>query len=431
MSQGFPYADRRSVRERVAILDHFVAWAFIVLGVDLIGCGPFGVQVGGLSIRYALWGIVALLSFGVEWKSRSERRQFCAFAVFMGLLVSVWGVIVPVARGVDLTSSLRECRPLLAFPVFIAAQAAARVFGARKLLRIFALMSIAPAVAISVAWSARVLLGDDSIALALKNWLQNSGEWKSGVFIGPMPSGEYRVMWIVVMFFPLAILASAGRRLWWLWSGIFLLASVASNTRAVFLTALLAIVASVALRFRFRLLTTISCILVVGASLVHFVPETRLIDFGDTLDSGDPRMEQARSLLLAWASTPLLGLGFGGEAEVVRSELAPFSYELTYLALFSKVGLIGSLILSCWALSQLQAVMRLPGCARAMALVAVVCFLAITSTNPYLLNLFGLWLLMGLLAILHGGLREAGYVPGHSATTSATGFPKLAAITRR
>lgn len=387
--------------------DGAVAWAFLILGGDLIIFGPFGIQVGGLNVRHALWGFVAVLSFGIGWKWRSERRQFGLLALLLGLLGLIWGVVVPVTRGVDSVSSFREFRPLLAFPVLIAAQAAVRHFGVRTLLRIFTLMSAAPALVISIAWVGRVIFGSNTISSALAQWLASSGEWRSGVFIGPMPNGEYRVMWIVVIFFPLAILASAGNRLWWLWNGIFLFASVASNTRAVFLASLLATAASIASRMRLSLTAIVVCGMLVGVPLVHFAPETRLYDLRDTLEAGDPRMEQALSLFQAWGGSPFLGLGFGGEAELVRSESARFSYEFTYLALFAKTGLVGSLLILCWAFLQMRSVIRLRPSVRTLALVAVVCFLAVTSTNPYLLNLFGVWLLMGLLAVLHGGIREA------------------------
>jgi|Wag4MinimDraft_19_1082662.scaffolds.fasta_scaffold07619_3 hypothetical protein len=101
--------------------------------------------------------------------------------------------------------------------------------------------------------------------MALKDWLKDEGEWVSGVYIGPMPGGEYRVMWIVVMTFPFAMLVLVKGQIWWVWNSVFILAAIAPNTRAVVVGALLATTTVASVRFRLHWLTvTVAGLLLVG-----------------------------------------------------------------------------------------------------------------------------------------------------------------------
>jgi O-antigen ligase len=289
---------------------------------------------------------------------------------------------------------------LLATPLFVLARVAIEYLGIRRFFSWLLMLTAVPTLAIIAAWGAFVVGGKADVAMALKDWLESKGEWISGVYIGPMPGGEYRVMWIVVMVFPFAILALVSSQIWWVWNSVFILAAVASNTRAVVLGVLLATAAVASVRFRLHWLTVTAVGLLFVAGIIQAAPNTRLVEFSEVLEAGDPRFDQAQSLLIAFESSPLFGIGFGGSAEVVRSESASFSYELTYFALLAKVGLVGMLLIVWWFVLQMRKVMKLPRLTRVIALAAVLCFLGVTSTNPYLLNLFGIWLLVVLLASL-------------------------------
>jgi hypothetical protein len=110
-------------------------------------------------------------------------------------------------------------------------------------------------------------------------------------------------------------------------------------------------------------------------------------------DSAGDRVDQFGPLLAGWESAPVLGRGFGSVASVVRSEQAPYLYELTYVALLMKLGGVGlTVFLAIPAILLARPLIRRAKLTpqQAASWVSILCILAASATNPYLLNLVGL-----------------------------------------
>jgi hypothetical protein len=384
----------------VLVSGRVAACSFLALSGELMMGGPFGIRLGEWNLRHFMWiggWLISILALSGRPSVARQCRSHCLLAL---TLVAIWGLAVPLCNGLGIERSFLECRVLLAMPLFVLARVAIEYLGIRRLLSWLVMLTALPAIAIIAAWGAYVVGGKQHFAMALKDWLANKGEWLSGVYIGPMPGGEYRVMWIVVIFFPFAILAVVSSQIWWALNLVFILAAIASNTRAVVVGALLATATLATVRFRLHWTIVAVVGLLAVAGIIQAAPDTRLVEFWEVFNEGDPRFDQAHSLLSSFGSSPLFGMGFGSSAEIVRSESAPFSYELTYFALLAKVGLVGMLLIACWFVLQMQKVLRLPRPMRVIAFTAILCFVGVTSTNPYLLNLFGIWLVAVLLALL-------------------------------
>jgi hypothetical protein len=56
---------------------------------------------------------------------------------------------------------------------------------------------------------------------------------------------------------------------------------------------------------------------------------------------GTERAEQIPALIDKIAESPLMGNGFGANASLIRNEERPFMYEIDYLAVLMKLGLLG------------------------------------------------------------------------------------------
>jgi hypothetical protein len=126
------------------------------------------------------------------------------------------------------------------------------------------------------------------------------------------------------------------------------------------------------------------------------------------------RKEQYDALITGWKERPLLGWGHGaGAIDSIRSKESPWEYELSYLALLFQTGLIGFIIYTLsvlWIFMQSVIVLRrhqeyapflLP------SLIALVCFLIINATNPYLFKFDYLWTLYFPIFILNSFLINA------------------------
>jgi len=115
----------------------------------------------------------------------------------------------------------------------------------------------------------------------------------------------------------------------------------------------------------------------------------------DRGESDNGRTLQIRPLLEAWWESPFLANGFGSHAVMVRSNSAPFSYEMSILALYMKVGAVGA-ILSCAyfvyllvSFVQSNDVLVKRSKEYSVLFGAVYMFCFAFNTNPYLSNSVG------------------------------------------
>jgi hypothetical protein len=62
-------------------------------------------------------------------------------------------------------------------------------------------------------------------------------------------------------------------------------------------------------------------------------------------ESDTARIEQIYSITSVILDNPILGIGLGGNADLIRSVAAPWTYEMAFYALFMKVGMVGVLLI--------------------------------------------------------------------------------------
>lgn len=212
------------------------------------------------------------------------------------------------------------------------------------------------------------------------------------------------------LLFLVALLATYTRALWLAAAVGIVIAQWLSAPRARFISPSIAIAVLVAAALGVAAVA-LSTAAVDDASLVGQI-NTRVADtFSDS--SANERFEQVGPLLDAWRDAPLLGHGFGAQASLIRSDEAPFSYELTVLALLMKLGAVGLVLLvllvaAPWSAAWLRT-RSAPACTSAAprnlrlcaGLASVLAFLLAASTNPFLINFVGMSLLGYLFIGLH------------------------------
>jgi hypothetical protein len=120
------------------------------------------------------------------------------------------------------------------------------------------------------------------------------------------------------------------------------------------------------------------------------------------------RYEQIYGLLLSWYDSPIFGNGLGAVAsEYIRNPGAPWEYELTYLSLLQQVGLMGLavyLLSVIWLVITSVKIMRVNEKSRVYlypTIVAMLGYLTINATNPYLMKFDYLWVLFLPLALVN------------------------------
>lgn len=147
-----------------------------------------------------------------------------------------------------------------------------------------------------------------------------------------------------------------------------------------------------------------------------------------TIDAGaDLRHEQLTALVRGWLEHPVLGAGHGASAYgSIRSQDAPWAYELSYMALLFQTGLVGFMTYSAGVFWIFWRGIKIIGeggpLGRMMIPMLVGCssFLIANATNPYLSKFDGLWMLFLPLAVINYKLTLFAGASAHLGLAKAT-----------
>jgi hypothetical protein len=125
------------------------------------------------------------------------------------------------------------------------------------------------------------------------------------------------------------------------------------------------------------------------------------------------RNVQFHALLAGWMDSPLLGAGLGAPAYgSIRSQLTPWNYELSYMALLYQIGLFGVAAYSAgifWIYWTGVRVIRSGGHAAALmipCLVGMTSVLIANATNPYLARYDGMYPIFFPVALINYWLQR-------------------------
>ena len=120
--------------------------------------------------------------------------------------------------------------------------------------------------------------------------------------------------------------------------------------------------------------------------------------------SDELRYKQLAPLMNAFGNHFFWGNGFGMVIEPIRDLAAPFSYELSILALIAKIGIFGfvvALILIAFTLLQAQPATHPPD--NLPSLYALYCAFIFASTfNPYMFGFNGTFFFLFILYAYQG-----------------------------
>ncbi len=375
---------------------------------DLLLAGPLGVWPS-LHGRHWLFAAAAISLAILAWREPLPSREagyVSALTLGLFLWAGLWATLVPWWRGIPAQRTWAEADALLMLPVIALA---VRVLAPRwTQVRRFLLAGAAALAAVQAGlWIIGVL--EPPLGAALAGHVVRLYDSES-VFVGPLPNGVFRVLWIgslwclAGLFWSLAI---ERRALRWGAVALFGLALLATRSRGLWAAALLG--GGVALvvghtgaprGLVLRVALGIGLLLLVVRGVPYVADRLAPLAPGGSDASLSERRAQIPALLEAWRAHPLLGLGFGASTPVVRSIHSPFSYEVVPLALLMKLGVVGmSGVAVFWGLVALRALRARAAGEReaAAALGAIVALLVVSASNPYFLNFVGLGVTGALL----------------------------------
>jgi O-antigen ligase len=120
------------------------------------------------------------------------------------------------------------------------------------------------------------------------------------------------------------------------------------------------------------------------------------------------RKEQYDALIQGWQTSPIWGCGLGSVAPgSIRDPIAPWNYELSYIALLFQTGIVGVIIYTfsiCWIIFKGMQLARKSGYNAVLLLPFIstlICFLLANATNPYLAKFDYLWVIFLPIGIIN------------------------------
>jgi O-Antigen ligase len=403
-------------------------WLVLLFVAEMVLAGPGYWHFAGIPIRRTLVATLTLWMLLMCVLGRAKLRG--GHVVLIGIVaisMVLWIFMIPAARSSNsLSYAVQEGFPLaLLFSGILTHAYYRNNLAAWAIVRYTAGLALGTVALIAiVVWAIGALLVDDPLLVALgfvSYFTLGSESVEPSIYVQQMPDGFFRVMWITSTLLPVGLIYSLAQRKLGA-SLLFSAALFASYTRALWLSALVGLVwlsfryATTGYRVRINFQVVALVLLVIfglagfdlargeEASVVSRAWGRLVTTFTD--ESASDRVDQIIPLVDAWLLAPILGLGMGSAAAISRSDVAPYLYELTYLALLMKIGIVGILIFSAM-IAVLLLRTAAYGARVAHIEASVLAFLLACSTNPYLLNLVGLSLLIFLFIELDLAVRSS------------------------
>ncbi len=353
-----------------------IAGSLLLADVSLFGPGLI-IPGLGISLRRALF-VLLLLTGAARRMARRQPYTLDELSLLsLGALLSMlWVVVLPLSYGFSASLALADASPwrgLLLLDVW-PWDAWPEPAQWRRFSNYVLGLAIVLALLHILIWALIVsdILQPELLAVVSNLIAPSEDPSDSFIIVSLLDGGQYRVFWsssIVLlgsMYFlwtrltsthsrgTLIALVFAGFALW------------ATHIRA-FLGALLIFLS---LDFGLRLsrrsanlpvLRVIGFWMAAVLAVSLAIDPTLLSSLGLSRDVSDvERVAQARALIAQFLAHPLLGTGFGSYTlQVIRSEISPFAYELTFYGLIMKLGVLGIAALLLYVCVALRLV-RLP-----------------------------------------------------------------------
>lgn len=343
----------------------YLIFLFFTLDVFLMGSGTL-YTIFGVTTRKLLFAIFCIFSvityfWSFQTKPILQRRSIAGFVLF----VTLWVAIIPLYITGNISYSLADALPLIGSGVYLLTVDFSRHEGSwiniRKVI-FFSLIAFTVLHIILYGLSiVKPHLAEVAGEFLRLLWEPDNAPVELFVFLTPLNNGLLRV-YFGSSFFLLMGLYFAAQKYQSPIEGcvlcraivyfLVILALWATNTRSLLLGAvvfvfILPIVSRVFEKiprnFGGVLLLLVAPFLLSFILIPTFDPQF-LSNFGIAREgSDDLRAEQFEPLLGAFLDSPLIGQGFGASVSVIRAEDAPYSYELSILDLFMKIGVLGFL----------------------------------------------------------------------------------------
>jgi len=337
--------------------------------VELILGGPgFWRITSVITARKALFvlTIIFLYAYAFTWKHWKLKSVDIILIVFLTANLTMWIGFLPALYNRNLNVAFKDGGSVLMLLLYFPLAHLVRTGGIlwEPLKRAFVGLVFIVASTHVILWVIVYLFPhlDLTMRIAVINFFNTTQSLAANqlIYVGPMPDGFFRVMWISSLYMIPAIFIvlriPSKKVIHQIFLVTFVIAIYFSYTRSFWLglttgilllgfLRLLHFLRSGRVSFRSNTLPIVFILLVIIAILIFLknpfliIGLERIQSIFGTEEFMSIRFEQIGALIDGWAESPLMGNGFGAHAKVIRNWDAPYSYDLTDLLM--KLGIAG------------------------------------------------------------------------------------------
>ena len=401
-----------------------IRFTFLIFSVETILAGPGGwLMVFGIPIRKILFLLLLVLLTAYVLRLRQDiiRNNLVTWLLFL-LFFAIWGFFVPSFYDRNLNLAFADFSPLFGLciipPLAYIYQSVSTWHQDKKFITIS--LNILAFLHVFI-WVLGTISTDygHSINQLMRSVLEPGvNENDSLLYLGYTPSGTFRVhlgasvFLLLGLYFSLQKIQSSKLNLPTLLQlSLQILAILTTQSRGFLLAITLGGFIFCIGKHVFPnkksligIFLSICGLFLITFILIPFYSPEFLSSIGLDRDGSDNvRVEQVVPMLTTIAHHLFFGIGFGGGIEIIRSELAPYAYEISILALYMKLGFIGSVFALCLTIG--LAIFLLKNetgryshkSTLSLIYATLFGFVFATNSNPYLSSFFGMLILTILL----------------------------------
>lgn len=411
----------RQSRSAMAIVISVCLYIFL-FDVTLLGSGAWSINILGVSLRKITY-LLLLLMLIISIK---EIKTFIYLLSALGFCL-VFGVFVPVLNDVNLAHSFAELFPFFGVLLCPIIAANINVFLRWEIIKKYLLvLCVISATYHLLIWGLGLMHSGyiENIKQLLVRFLTtNSEDAIDNIIIADTPDGLFRVLLpnssILVIGFYLAIQRYLNKQsISILILAVYIFIALYSTwTRALYLSPFIIVLGLLLYKiFPFTLkLSALATYILFSLLIFTFVIMVCILlqpDFltmiGIASEGSDGiRFDQVNWIINTFMLNPLFGTGLGGHAEFLRSEVAPWTYEMSLLSLIMKLGIVGclaffvinSLIIPGYFVGFFNG-KRLSRC-KVLWLYFSFSILVMFSTNPFMLSFPGVVIILFIICELY------------------------------
>jgi hypothetical protein len=398
-----------------AVLYPIISWVFMLFCTEVILMGPGDWSAPlGFSVRKILF-VLSFILVGVSFISdRTIDLRDLKLFIYGIIFFYVFGLIVPSQYNVDAAYSFADLSPLaglLFLPFFVGFyKKSGRWVKDRKLVSTALLLLALLHILLLVVGTLSRQMGEFAITTMQGIYEPGITAVNSKIAIGYTPDGIIRVQWGSSCLLLLGLYFGVGQLMEKksIYHVFYILACCvaiySTQSRGLFFSILLGLAHYMVfyyclplrrLNFSHYLVGLVVVLAAAMLILPFFSPEFLAYLGLSREGSDDERFLQIAPLMLNWMKHLFVGTGFGSAIDLVRSETAPYAYEVSVLSMLMKIGLIGlssALILCSCLLTRCFNGLVLSKQKKKIVLIYTMVFVYVlaSNTNPYISNFFGM-----------------------------------------